>query len=129
MTNQRNASPVVTVALIMMISLHGIMLMALFAGVEPHPPARVTPFGMAPFLAVVIGLSVVGIYLNSLGQAGAVYVAVAVAVLSLLSFGPQKYLDPAISQVWVAVVAAQVSAVLIVMELVQQIMGRNDAAD
>ena len=41
-------------ALTALILLHTVMLGALFAGVDPHPPARVAPFGMGPFLGATL---------------------------------------------------------------------------
>ena len=104
-------------ALTCLIMIHAVMLMALFAGVEPHPPSRVAPFGMAPFLAVMmsaaLGAMILGVFET---RAGALLTAVAV-LLSLVSFGPHKLFDPALPLIWPALVSAWVSIATLAVRL------------
>lgn len=95
--------------------LHAVMLLSLFAGVEPHPPARVAPFGMGPFLgatfAALAAAAIMGPTQTKAGRA----VALMAAALSLVSFGPQKLLDPAFPLIWPAVAMAWAAIITLVM--------------
>ena len=46
----QDAQKYIAAALTTLIALQSLMLMALFAGVPPHPPAAVAPFGIGPFI-------------------------------------------------------------------------------
>ncbi|SPF80613.1 hypothetical protein [Pseudoprimorskyibacter insulae] len=104
-------------ALAALILLQGVMLAALFAGVQPHPPAAIAPFGMAPFLAVSISVALAAYRHAETGGKSAAALAVLAAILALVSFGPQKYFDPAFGQVWPAVIGAQIACVIIALNL------------
>jgi hypothetical protein len=106
-------------ALIVIAALHAVMLAALFFDVAPHPPRTIVLFAMAPFLAVVIGLAMATLRQIAHDAAGARGLSVTVALLTLLSFGPQKYLDPALPEIWPAVVSAQLSVIVIAITLIQ----------
>lgn len=116
MTKINGNSSTVAAALIMLFTLHAIMLLSLYYGVKPHPPRAVTPFAMAPFLAVQLGLISISLYLLSTSRI-AIYSSAIAAILSLVSFGPQKYLDPAFPEIWIAVLAAQIAIVTIGFQL------------
>ncbi|MEM1266050.1 MAG: hypothetical protein AAGI50_08550 [Pseudomonadota bacterium] len=109
MTNRTTQAALAALAI-----LHGVMLTTLLAGVEPHPPAAVAPFGMAPFLAVVLAAVAAAAIL------GTRWAVVSVALLSLVSFGPQKVLDPAFGGVWPAILAAQISIIALLYDSVAQ---------
>lgn len=108
-------SPPLSAALWVLIVLQGVMLAALFAGVAPHPPRAIALFAMAPFLAASIACAVAALNLKS-GLWGKVLSGLA-AVMALLSFGPQKYFDPAFPEIWPAVIAAQLAALAIAANL------------
>lgn len=99
-------------ALAALIILQGVMLGALFAGIAPHPPAATPLFGMAPFLAAAISAAAAALVLGSGSRAGRGLAALA-ALAGLVSFGPQKFLDPQFPLIWPAVLAGQVAAVAV----------------
>lgn len=107
-------------ALASLIILQTVMLGALYAGVPPHPPQSTPLFGMAPFLAMAISLAATAwIHGGGNSRLSAGFGALA-ALTALVSFGPQKYFDPAIGEIWPAVVAGQASAVILVISIVQE---------
>ena len=68
---------------------------------------------MAPFLGASIAVTVAALMLGGVDSLiGRVTSATAV-LLALLSFGPQKWLDPSIGRIWPAVLLAQVAVVVI----------------
>jgi hypothetical protein len=87
-------------ALAVLILVHAIMLLALFAGVPPHPPARVAPFGMAPFLGAVLSAAAAALILEPVGTPPGRALSVLTMALSLVSFGPHKLADPALPLIW-----------------------------
>jgi len=98
-------------ALSVLVILQTIMLANLYAGVPPHPPVAVAPFAISPFLAVAIGIAVAAFQLAH-RRVGRALAGLATA-LALVSFGPQKYVDPAFPQIWPAVLTAQIATVAI----------------
>ena len=96
-------------ALICLILVHAVMLMALFAGVEPHPPARVAPFGMAPFLSAMMSAGLAAMILGAFQTPAGTVFAIAAAVMSLVSFGPHKVFDPAFPLIWPAFATVWIS--------------------
>lgn len=113
-------------ALIALGIIQAVMLASLFAGVAPHPPATIPLFAMAPFLAVSVALTATGGYLLSHDAPGGRVIAVLAALAALLSFGPQKYFDPAFPEIWIAVIASQL-AVLVVLIAMLRPSGRAAA--
>ncbi|MBB5515671.1 hypothetical protein FHS89_001683 [Rubricella aquisinus] len=105
-------------ALIVITALHGIMLAALLFDIDPHPPRAIALFAMAPFLAVVIGIALAALRQVSHEAAGARGLSLAAALLTLLSFGPQKFLDPALPEIWPAVLSGQACTLAIVATLI-----------
>ncbi|WP_371170893.1 hypothetical protein [Aliiroseovarius sp. 2305UL8-7] len=103
--------------LTMLIILQAIMLMSLYAGIPPHPPATIPLGGIAPILAAGFAASgaaiVLGPTTSNIGRAFAI-LAVAIA---MLSFGPQKYLNVQLPLIWPAVVLGQISAAMIVVSM------------
>lgn len=103
-------------ALSSLVLIQSIMLFALYAGVEPHPPSTTPLFGMAPFLGASISIAfaaiVIGPGANNLGSS----LSLLAAFLALVSFGPQKYLDASIGLIWPAVMLGQICFLVIVFQ-------------
>lgn len=113
MSNER---PIIA-ALTALILLQLVMLSALYAGIAPHPPVATPLFGMAPFLAASFAVAFSAILLGPLsGKAGRVLSGLAV-VLALVSFGPQKYFDAQFALIWPAVIAGQIAAITVLVEI------------
>jgi peptidoglycan/LPS O-acetylase OafA/YrhL len=104
--------------------LTGVMLVALFSRTPPHPPLEVAPFALGPFLGGSLGIGAAAWHLLRQDARHGNALAVVFALTALVSFGPQKYFDPAFFRIWPAVITAQVSVVVI---LVRSIVGRRDA--
>ncbi|MEO1275633.1 MAG: hypothetical protein AAFV96_09645 [Pseudomonadota bacterium] len=104
----------VLAALATLIILQVVMLAALMTETAPHPPLAVAPFAMAPFLGASISAAVAAMILEAESLAGRI-LGGAAAAMALVSYGPQKYLDAAIPQVWPAVVAGQIAAAVILV--------------
>lgn len=109
MTRSRPAAA----ALAALVILQSVMLLALYAGVPPHPPAAIALSGMGPFLGMALSAAAAALILDPLdGPPGRALTALA-AALALVSFGPQKYADPAFGQIWPAVLSAQAAVTVI----------------
>lgn len=95
--------------------LQAVMLAALMAGLQPHPPATTPLFAMGPFLGASIALAVAAML--AAGDRGVLPIALSVAsaFTALLSFGPQKWFDPAIPQIWPAVLLGQIAAAAVLV--------------
>lgn len=104
-------------ACLMLALIQAVMLASLWFGVAPHPPRAIPLFAMAPFLAVSIGTALCARVLIE-HLSGRILAGVA-AALALLSFGPQKYIDPAFAEIWIAVIAAQLCVIVIVLALIK----------
>jgi hypothetical protein len=102
-------------ALATLIVLQVTMLSALYAGIRPHPPEATPLFGMAPFIGASVSIAlaavIVGPGTTAIGRA----LSLLAAVSALVSFGPQKYLDPQIGQIWPAVILGQLAALWIIL--------------
>ena len=109
MTDTRSLSA----ALVALIILHLVMLGALYAKVPPHPPATIPLFAIAPFLAVAIATASAALIIGPLHGRTGRGLSLLAALMAMLSFGPQKYVDPQFPLIWPAVLAAQ-AAVLAV---------------
>ena len=103
----------ITAALSVLIILQLVMLGALYAQVPPHPPATIPLFAIAPFLAVALATAaaalIVGPVVSRTGKA----LSLLAALMAMLSFGPQKYVDPQFPMIWPAVLAAQVAVIAV----------------
>ena len=100
-------------ALACLIILQLVMLGSLYAGVAPHPPAATPLFGIGPFLGASLSAAVAALILGA--ARGGRVLAVLAALAALVSFGPQKYLDPQFALIWPAVLSGQVAAALILL--------------
>jgi hypothetical protein len=110
----------VAAALATLIILQALMLMALFAGVAPHPPAAVAPFGIGPFVGVALSVAVSALIMGPSATRIGLGLAVFAALLGLVSFGPQKYFDPQFPLIWPAVITAQIAIVTIFVQAAKQ---------
>ncbi|MVA97277.1 hypothetical protein GN330_08455 [Nitratireductor sp. CAU 1489] len=104
-------------ALAVLITLQTVMLWALFARTPPHPPAEIVLFGMAPFLAVAISAALAALLLTDERCRAGSALALLAALLALVSFGPQKWVDPSIAKIWPAVLAAEIAVAVIAIRL------------
>jgi hypothetical protein len=117
MSNPENSSAPshpATAAILVLLTLTGVMLLALFARAEPHPPLEVPPFALGPFFGASLAIGVAALHLLRLGASYGATLASLFALTALVSFGPQKYFDPAFSRIWPAVVTAQIAVVVII---------------
>lgn len=106
LTQQRHSA-----ALTVLLVLTCIMLLALFTRTAPHPPLEVMPFALAPFLGASLAIGAAALWLSRRGADG--WMSLVFAATALVSFGPQKYFDPAFSRIWPAVLLAQAAVVVI----------------
>lgn len=101
-------------AIVVLLVLTGVMLLALFSRTAPHPPLEVPPFALGPFLGASLAIGAAAFHLIRQGARYGSTLAVLFALSALVSFGPQKYLDPAFSRIWPAVITAQFAVIVIV---------------
>jgi hypothetical protein len=112
-------------ALAVLIILHLFMLVTLLAGVAPHPPAQIPLFGMAPFFAATVSALAAAIMIGPLESRAGRGLTVLAMLLSLVSFGPHKVVDPAFPLIWPAVVTAWGAVGCLVLTLFQTRRGRE----
>lgn len=98
-------------ALTTLIIVQLIMLVSLYAGLTPHPPRTIPFFAMAPFLSVSMASAasamIIGPTIGKLGK----MLSVLAALCALISYGPQKWIDPVINEIWPAVLAGEIAAI------------------
>lgn len=113
----------IAAACLVLAVIQGVMLASLFAGIAPHPPRAIPLFAMPPFLSVSIGTALAACLLahRPTGQR----LAIPAALFALLSFGPQKYLDPAFPEIWIAVIASQAAVLTIAFALIPHRAGKG----
>lgn len=110
-------TPATTIALTTLIIVQVTMLMALFTRTSPHPPLTIPFFAMAPFLGVALSIATAAILLKAeQSKVGMLFCGLAI-IAALISFGPQKYIDPAFPQIWPAVIAAQLAIATIIWRM------------
>jgi hypothetical protein len=97
-------------ALACLILLQGVMFATMLAGIAPHPPASTPMFGMGPFLAASLSAAGAAAVLGPCRTRAGQVLALVAAAAALVSFGPQKYLDPQFGLIWPAVLAGQIAA-------------------
>lgn len=112
-------------ALTALIILQLVMLGALFAQSAPHPPATIPLFGIAPFLAAALSAASAAIIIGPLETSTGRILAVTAALMALLSYGPQKYLDAQFALIWPAVIAGQIAAVAIIVLVASTALTRS----
>ena len=103
----------ISAALSVLIILQLVMLGALYAQVPPHPPATIPLFAIAPFLAVALATAAAALIVGPVAGRTGRALSLLAALMALLSFGPQKYLDPQFPLIWPAVLAAQVAVIAV----------------
>ncbi|MCY3830065.1 MAG: hypothetical protein OXF89_13100 [Rhodospirillaceae bacterium] len=94
-------------AIVALLVLTGTMVLAMFTRTEPHPPLVVEPFALGPFLAASLAIGAAAFGLVVRGMRFAMAIALLFALTALVSYGPQKYVDPAFPKIWPAVIVAQ----------------------
>ncbi len=106
-------------ALLVLIVLQVIMLGAFFFQRPPHPPLTTPGFAMGPFLSAAIATAVAALFATpGMAATGLTLVALAMA---LVSYGPHKWLDPLIGEIWPAVVTAQLAIGLTLWDMLRKI--------
>ena len=122
MQEQTNGSPTgdgyTAAAIAALLVLTGAMLLAMFTRTEPHPPLEVEPFALGPFLAASLATGAAAYGLAIRGTRFAMAIAFLFALTALVSYGPQKYVDPAFAKIWPAVIVAQVAIAVILWRAV-----------
>lgn len=105
-------------ALSALIILQLVMLASLYAGLPPHPPRAIPLFAMAPFLAASMALAAASLLIGPLETRCGKSFSIAAALCALLSYGPQKWIDPAIGEIWPAVLLGQIAAIGIIAMII-----------
>lgn len=108
-------------ALATLIVVHSVMVISLFADIDPHPPARIALFGMAPFMAAALSAMVAAMILGP-GKPRRALILVSMA-LSLVSFGPHKLFDPALPLIWPGLVAVWIALGTLAVQLRHEMRG------
>lgn len=103
----------ISAALSVLIILQLVMLGALYAQVPPHPPATIPLFAIAPFLAVALATAAAALIVGPVASRTGKALSLLAALMAMLSFGPQKYLDPQFPLIWPAVLAAQIAVIAV----------------
>lgn len=109
----------VLAALTTLTLLQCIMLSALYAGIPPHPPEATPLFGIAPFLGASVSVAVSAIIVQPLTNFFGRSLSGLAALMALVSFGPQKYLDAQFGLIWPAVILGQLAALVIIVRVVK----------
>jgi len=104
----------VSAAIIALLVLTSVMLLALFSRTAPHPPLEVPPFALGPFLGASLAIGAAAFHLVRQSARYGSTLALLFALTALVSFGPQKYFDPAFSRIWPTVITAQIAVIVIV---------------
>lgn len=108
----------VTSALGALIVLQLVMLFALFFKIPPHPPETIPFGGMAPVIGASLCAALAALVYQGRGAFGVLWVITA-CLLAAISYGPQKYFDPAFSLVWPAVLTAQIAIGTLVFQILR----------
>ncbi len=105
-------------AIVALLVLTSAMLLALFTRIEPHLPLEVEPVALGPFLAASLATGAAAYGLVVRGMRFAMAIALLFALTALVSYGPQKYFDPAFPKIWPAVIVAQLAIAVILCRAV-----------
>lgn len=126
MTTHDQDTRVETAGLAVLIILQLLMLGSLYTLTEPHPPVAIPPFALAPFLSGSIALAAAAQILGPIHTRLGRVTTLCAVITALVSFGPQKWLDPSIAQIWPAVALAQITcAILIGRAITRCLPGRD----
>ena len=104
-------------ALSVLIVLQLTMLLALFTQTPPHPPLTVPPFALGPFLGASLALAVAALIPPTMQRPAEKALVLLATTAALVSFGPQKWFDPAIAQIWPAVLLGQLAAIALITSI------------
>jgi len=122
------ANQLAAAAILVLLVLTGVMLAALLSRTPPHPPLEVPPFALGPFLGASLAIGAAAFHLMRQEARFAGAAALLFAVTTLVSFGPQKYLDPAFSRIWPAVVLAQIAVAVILVSGIVRLRQNRQAS-
>ena len=103
-------------AILVLLTVTAVMFLSLVTKTAPHPPLDVPLFAMVPFIGASLAIGLAALYLVRRGRSGGLAVALLFALTGLVSYGPQKLLDPNLARIWPAVIVAQ-AAILVVLFL------------
>jgi len=103
-------------ALFVLFVIQLVMLGALYAQVAPHPPRAVPLFALAPFLGASIAIAGAAFLAGGTRSGSGLVLGCLAAVMALVSFGPQKWFDPAIGEIWPSVLVAEIAVIVILAE-------------
>lgn len=103
-------------ALSVLIVLQLVMLGALYAQIPPHPPRAIPLFALAPFLGASIAIAGAAMVLGGTRTGLGTAMGILAAFLALVSFGPHKWLDPAIGEIWPAVLVVEIAVIVLAAE-------------
>ncbi|MBY8977531.1 hypothetical protein KHP62_17085 [Rhodobacteraceae bacterium NNCM2] len=115
-----------TAALGTLIILQLVMFAALLFKLPPHPPEVIPVGGMAPTLAASFSAAFAALVMRGEGTGGKSMIVIA-CLLAAISYGPQKYFDPAFPLVWPAVITAQLAIAALLMPFGYALMHRFTA--
>lgn len=101
--------------LIALIILQSVMLLSLYAGVAPHPPAATPLFGIGPFLGAALSCAAGALLFGRTETRAGRGLAVLAVLAALVSFGPQKYFDAQFAQIWPAVLSGQLASAVVLL--------------
>lgn len=101
-------------ALLVLVVLQLVMLGSLFAQLPPHPPRTIPFFALGPFLGASVAIAAAAMVLGAAGTGAGKVMSLVAAAAALISFGPQKWLDPAIGEIWPAVLVAQIAVLVLI---------------
>ena len=113
-TPQPSRRALLSAAILCLLVVTAVMLLSLMTQTAPHPPLEVPPFALAPFLGASLGIGMAALTLVQQSLRVGFGLALLFAATGLVSFGPQKYLDPAIAKIWPAVITAQLAILVMV---------------
>lgn len=102
-----------------------VMLAALNTQTPPHPPLAIPLFALGPFLGASIAMVVAAFFLGDATTRAGKAASLLAAALALISFGPQKWFDPAFSGIWPAVILGEIAVVAIAVSCLMVRGGRD----
>ncbi len=105
----------VSAGAIVLLVLTTVMLLALLTRTPPHPPLETPLFALGPFLGASLAIGGAALYLLGQGSRHGTALVILFALTALVSFGPQKFLDPNLSRIWPTVVTAQAAVAVILV--------------
>lgn len=98
--------------------LQAVMLAALLSQSPPHPPIATPLFALGPFLGASLATTVAAFILGDAATGEGRAVSLLAAALALISFGPQKWLDPAFGGIWPAVILGQAAFIAVLVSCI-----------